>query len=311
MPPDEQALALLRRRARAGFRPVERLTVREARAACAAYLALQGKPEPVARVGELLVPVGPFRLPVRLYYPDTSGPLPVLVHFHGGGWVSGDLPVYDSPSRTLANRTGCAVAVVDYRRAPEHRFPGPLEDCYAALCWIADHAASLDLDPARIGVCGDSAGGNLAAAACLRARQDNGPDLALQVLIYPVTDHNLDTPSYHEFAEGFGLQRAGMRWYWRHYLPCPAAGADPLASPLRAPDLSGLPPAVVLTAECDPVRDDGERYAARLRAAGVPVRFRRFDGMIHATYLMAGALDRAGELADHIGHEVRSAFARE
>jgi acetyl esterase len=307
MPPHEQALALLRRRARAGVRPVEQLTVPEARAACARYVALQEDPEPVARVVRLLVP--PAGLAVRIYYPHTDGPLPALVHCHGGGWVSGDLSVYDSPSRTLANRTGCAVAVVDYRRAPEHRFPGPLDDCYTALCWIAEHATSLNLDPARIGVCGDSAGGNLAAAACLRARE-HGPELALQVLIYPVTDYNLDTPSYHEYAEGFGLQRESMRWYWRHYLPGPAAGADPLASPLRAPDLSGVPPAVVLTAECDPLRDDGERYAARLRAAGVPVRSHRFDGMIHAAYLMAGALDQAGDLIGHIGHEVRHALVR-
>jgi acetyl esterase len=295
-----QAAAALQALTRTGLPPPHRRTPAQARRAAAGFAALQGAAEPVARVVDVAGPV-----PLRVVHPHDDGPLPALVHFHGGGWVAGDLDLYDRPARALARHTGHAVVLVDYRRAPEHRFPAPLDDCCAATRWVVEHAPELGLDPARVGVSGDSAGGNLAAAVCLRLRAGSGPSPAGQVLIYPVTDHAMDTPSYRAYAEGYGLSAAAMRWNWRQYLARPEDGADPLASPLRAADLAGLPPAVVYTAELDPLRDEGERYAARLRAAGVPVVLRRWAGLVHGFFLMGAAIDRTGDVLAAAGRHLR------
>jgi acetyl esterase len=201
------------------------------------------------------------------------------------------------------------VASVDYRLAPESRYPVAAEDSYAALGWIVANAARLGIDPRRVAVGGDSAGGNLSAAVSLMARDRKGPALVYQVLIYPVTNHSLDTPSYHENATGYVLTREAMRWFWRHYLAREEQGREPLASPLVAPNLAGLPPALVITAACDPLRDEGEAYAARLRDAGVPVTLTRYDGMFHGFIRMTRFLDKARAAVDEVAGSLRKGFA--
>jgi acetyl esterase len=305
---DPQAQALLDQMQEAGAPPFEQMTVGEARQAAYAFIDLQGAPEDVASVGHRFVPGPVCDLPVRIYTPEGEGPFPALVYFHGSGWVILNIEVADIAARALTNRTGCVVVAVNYQKAPEHKFPVPFDDAYAATTWLAEHASELGIDPGRIGVAGDSAGGNLAAAVCLKARDEGGPSLAYQLLIYPVTDYGWDKPSYLENAEGYLLQRETMRWFWGHYLASEAEGDNPLVSPLRAPDLSGLPPALIVTAEFDPLRDDGELYGQRLREAGVPVKISRYDGMIHGFFYMAGVLDQTKNLYDEIGTEVRAAL---
>ncbi len=232
-------------------------------------------------------------IPVRLYRPDADATLPGLVYFHGGGWVIGSLDTHDATCRELAQKAGCAVVSVDYRLAPENRYPAAAEDCYAATCWVAENGGFLGIDANALAVGGDSAGGNLTAAVSLMARDRSGPSLRMQLLIYPVTDADFDTGSYRDNADGYFLTRDTMRWFWGHYVPDSAGRSDPYAAPLRAADLSGLPAALVQTAEFDPLRDEGEAYAARLREAGVPTTCTRYDGMIHGFFAM-GMLTRGG-----------------
>jgi acetyl esterase len=197
---------------------------------------------------------------------------------------------------------------VDYRLAPEHKFPVPLDDCYAATRHMAEHAGAFGVDPSRLAVGGASAGGNLAAAVALMARDRGGPRLAFQLLIYPITDYSFETASYAAYADGYWLTRSTMMWFWSHYLRKPEDGHHPYASVLRAPDLAALPAALVMTAELDPLRDEGEAYAARLRSAGVPVELRRLDGMIHGFFNMTGVLDQARQAIEDAGLALRSAF---
>jgi acetyl esterase len=221
-------------------------------------------------------------VPARLYAPPGAASSALVVFFHGGGFVFGSLDShYDVTCRALCAGAGCHVLSVDYRLAPEHPFPAAVLDADLALDWAAAEAAALGADPRRIVLAGGSAGGNLAAVAALRARDRGGPRACGQLLFYPVTDAPGPTPSYRDFAEGFYLTRADMDWFWRQYVPDPARGTDPAAAPLRAPDLAGLPPALVATAGHDPLRDEAEAYAARLRQAGVPVLLQRYPGMIH------------------------------
>jgi acetyl esterase len=252
---------------------------------------------PVGEVEELTVPGGEGQRPARLYRPAgaTDQTLPVLVFFHGGGFVIGDLDTHDNQARRLCRDLRALVISVDYRLAPEHPFPAPLDDCFAATRWVAEHAAELGGDPARVAVGGDSAGGNLATTVALRCRDEGGPTPAAQLLIYPVAD--LSTPdraSRLENAEGYLLTRDDMMWFESCYVPDGQA-TEPLASPLLA-DLDGLPPAVVVTAEYDPLRDEGDAYAEALRDAGVPVVHERFDGLIHGFFGM-GPLSAACEQA--------------
>ncbi len=306
MPLDPQCEALLKELKASGAKPVEECTVAEARANAFAYTDLQGEPEAVAAVEYRFIPGPTADLPLRIYTPEGNGPFPALVLFHGSGWVVANLDVCDAPARALANRTGCVVVAVNYQKAPEHKFPTPLDDCYVTTQWVAEHAGELDIDPARIGVAGDSAGGNLAAAVAQKARDENGPALAYQLLIYPATDFDVDTPSSLANAEGYLLQREGMRWFWEHYLASPEDADNPHACPLRARDFSGLPPAFVATAGFDPLCDDGKRYATALRDAGVPVTYRHYEGMIHGFFWMAGVLDQARALVEEIGKDVRA-----
>jgi acetyl esterase len=266
------------------------------------------RPE-VAAVKDLEVPGPAGAIPVRVYRPSHDEGLPLLVYLHGGGWTICSIETHDATCRQLANGAGCVVVSVEYRLAPEHRFPAAPEDCYAALEWTARNAGSLGGDAERLAVGGDSAGGNLSAAVSLMARDRRGPRLCHQLLVYPVTDHAFDTDSYRENAEGPLLTRDTMRAFWSHYLGSEQDGRHPYASPLRAADLAGLPPAHVITAEYDPLRDEGEAYAARLAAAGVPVVQRRYDGMIHGFFGFSELIDRARDAVADAVRELQRGFA--
>lgn len=281
MPLHPAAKAMLDEIAVAGLPPLETLSPEEARAQDDPTAGLTPV-EPVASVEDRTIPGPAGLIPVRIYYPEGRGPFPLLLYFHGGGWVLGSLDTADGVCRTLTNLTQSVTVSVGYRLAPEHPFPAAVEDCYAATVWAADHAIELGADPRRIVVAGSSAGGNLAAAIALLARAHSKPRIAAQLLICPVLDRPDTTPSYRENAEGYDLTRAEMFWFWNHYMPDKTWEDDPRAAPLQAAELSGLPPAVIMTAEYDPLRDEGKLYADRLRDAGVPVYLKRCDGMIHS-----------------------------
>ncbi|HEX7037211.1 MAG TPA: alpha/beta hydrolase [Pseudomonadales bacterium] len=255
-------------------------------------------PTPVADVTNRRI-AGPEQdLDLRIYTPDAPAPTGGLVYFHGGGWVIGDLDSHDETCRRLCRGAGVRVVAVHYRRAPETTYPGAAEDCYAATAWVAAHAGELGIDASRLAVGGDSAGGNLAAAVTLMARDRGGPSLAFQLLIYPVTAADFDTASYRENGEGYLLSRRGMQWFWDQYVPDPAQREEPYAAPLRARSFEGLPPALVQTAEYDPLRDEGEAYAAALERAGVPVELTRYDGLIHGFFGMQEAVAAARPALD-------------
>ena len=294
MPLDPQIQALREQRARSGAAPLYTLTVAQARAAdLAAIRADGGSPRPVHAVTDHRLPGPAGDLPVRVYRPSDERPLPVLLYFFGGGWTLGSIDTADLLCRTLADEVGCLVVTVGYRLAPEHPFPAAVHDCHAALRWIASHAGELGADPSRLAVGGDSAGGNLAAAVTLLARADGVIDLVGQLLVYPNTDQSADDASMRDNADPWLFNHHSVAWYTGHYLASPGDAADPLASPLRAADLSRLPPALVITAEYDPLRDQGEAYARRLAEAGVPVELSRYPGMAHGFFAMAGTVDAA------------------
>ena len=258
---------------------------------------LGGEKASVSRVinQDIPGPAGP--IPVRIYVPESSGPLPVVLHFHGGGWVNGSLETHDNASRKIARYGQVIVVAVDYRRAPEHPFPAPLQDCYAALQWVSLHAADFGGDGTRLGVVGDSAGGNLTAVTALMARDRKGPKISAQVLLYPSTNiATMDTESHRNFATGYLLTRAGLERFSDFYTPNPQDRTKPEVSPLLAKDLSGLPPALVITAEFDPLRDEGEAYADRLKKAGVKTTAKRYPGVTHG-FIAAQRILPQAELA--------------
>jgi len=310
MPVDPQIQALLDEMRALGAKPFEELSVAEARAAAWSFAALQGEPEEVASVEHTFIPGPTAELPVRIYTPAGKGPFPGLVYFHGSGWVVLNIAVCDTTMRALANSTGCKVVAVNYQKAPEHPFPIPFDDCWAATTWVFEHAEELDLDAARIGVLGDSAGGNLAAAVALKARDEGAPKLAFQGLIYPAVEHGWETGSAHENAEGYLLQRESMHWFWDHYIPDKSLTSDWRVSPLLADDHAGLPPAFIATAEFDPLRDDGRAYHAKLHDAGVPVTYVEYDGMIHGFYWMQGIADGARRLHADLAEAIREALQK-
>jgi acetyl esterase len=289
---DPQVRDLLDMIAAAGNPPMSEQTPEEARAGFAALAALAGPAEELVPVEDRSVPGPAGDIPVRLYRPGSDGPLPVVVYFHGGGFVIGDIATHDAICHRLAAGVPALVVSVDYRLAPEHPFPAAVEDCDAATGWVSAHAVELGADPARLAVAGDSAGGNLATVVARHARDRGGPPVAFQLLIYPGIDMTRSFPSHSENGEGYLLDTDTMTWFLGNYL----ADADPRhpdASPIFAEDLSNLPPALVLTAEFDPLRDEGETYAQRLREAGVVATTSRYDGMIHAFYGLDGILDSA------------------
>jgi acetyl esterase len=309
MPLDPQVQDFLERLAAARMPPVQEMTVEQVRAQMNLSTRFLGPLPRVARALDRRIPGPGGELRVRIINPHgaPTGPRPVLVYFHGGGWVLGNIESHENICRALANSAGMIVIAVEYRLAPEHCFPAAALDAYAATAWAAAHATEIGGDPQRIAVGGDSAGGNLAAVACLMARDRGGPKIAYQVLIYPITDYNLESASYRECAEGYFLTRVEMAWYWEHYVPKLEDRWHPHASPCRAGDLSRLPPALVITAEFDVLRDEGETYASLLQAANVPVQVSRYAGVIHGFIRRYAFFDQGKSAIEEIARELRSA----
>lgn len=293
MPVDPQIQALLDRSAH--LPGIHTLSVADARARYDALVKVLPPSALIARVAEQSIDGPGDTLKLRIYTPEGTGPFPVIVFFHGSGFVLCSLDTHDGMCRNLCGGAGALVISVDYRLAPEHRFPAAPDDCLAATRWVAIHAAELGGDPARLVVAGDSAGGNLAAVTALRIRDEGGPRLLGQLLLYPATAHcTADMPSYAENADGYGLTRATMEWFWSHYAD-PSAATNPHAAPLIATDLARLPPALIQVAEYDPLRDEGIRYAQRLAEAHVPTNLSRWEGMNHGFLFWVNHVDAATE----------------
>ena len=307
MPLHPQAQGLMDVIISSGAPPLYELSVEEARALPAQLAELFGSGPDVAAVRDIAIPGPGGDIGARVYEPSADPP-GTIVYYHGGGWVIGTLDTWEAPCRTLAVDSGCRLVSVDYRLAPEHPFPAAADDAYAALVWSAANLAG----GKPVVVAGDSAGGNLAAVTSLRARDEGGPAIALQVLVYPVADHDLATAAYAEHGDsGLFLGTKDMAWFWDQYTPNTADRSNPYASPLRASDHSKLPPAYVVIAEYDPLRDDGLAYAAKLRAAGVPVTVRRYDDQMHAFFTMVNLIDAANEAMAEAGREIRAAVGAE
>ncbi len=295
MPIDKDARAVIEQMKADGpryLKPVQQIRDE----ALAALRANPPKKEAVARVEDRRIPGPVGDLLVRIFTPDRPTPMPVISYIHGGGWTLGSIETHDASCRMVANMVGAIVVASEFRLAPENKFPAALDDVYAATLWAWENAAALGGDPDRLAVIGNSSGGNLAAAVSLMARDRGTPRIAYQALICPATDYRFDTRSAIDNAEGYGLTTAEMKWFWNNYLHTEYEANHPYACPMRALDLTGLPPACVLTAEFDPLRDDGNSYAERLKAAGVPVHHHCFEGMIH------------GFLRDNMASQARSAL---
>jgi acetyl esterase len=303
---DPQIRAILEQAEAEDGAPLETLSPAEARQSAIDGLAdWRGVPEPLAKVENLVVAGPEGTIPIRVYSPDSATRRPALVYFHGGGWVVCDLDTHDNICRAIARRSGAVVVSVDYRLAPEHKFPAAVVDCYAATRWVFENADLLGVDPGRIAVGGDSAGGNLATVVAIQSRDQSGPPIRLQVMVYPVTNlSSFDTPSYREFADGYNLTVAEMEWFRGHYLTSPDDALCSHASPLLAPDLRDLPPALIITAECDPLRDEAEAYARRLEDSGVPVRYTSYKGMVHPFFSWQGGVRQAHEAIAEIAAAV-------
>lgn len=308
MPLDPAVAALLEQMNDPNAPAMTELTPDEARAGFAQLAALQGEPEQVASVEDRKVPGPSHEIPVRIYKPSTDANLPVLVYFHGGGWVLMDVETHDPLCRALANATGCAVVSVDYRLAPEHKYPAASDDCFAATKWVHDHAAELGVDPTRIAIGGDSAGGHLTAVVAQLARDRGGPPLVFQLMHCPVTNLDYSTASYRDNAEGYMLTRESMEWFWNHYLPSPEKGVEAMASPLLG-DTKNLPPALVQTAEFDPLRDEGKAYADKLKASGVPVTYHNYEGVTHDPFLFFGVVKQGRQNIDEAAEHLKKAFS--
>jgi acetyl esterase len=309
MPLDPQVKAMLDQMA--GLPPFEALSVEEARAQAIQRSAASKLPKlAVTSVVNRVIPGPAGDLPVRIYTPNGSGPFPLMVFFHGSGFVVCNLDTHDGTARNLCSAGGCVVVSVDYRLAPENKFPAGPDDCYAATKWAAAHARELNADASHIVIAGDSAGGNLVAVTALMVRDKGGPALCGQLMIYPVTDYYTPGhPSYVDNAEGYGLTAAGMRWFWGHYLSHEAEADNAYASPLRAGNLRGLPPALIITAEYDVLRDEGESYGKRLAQAGVPTKVTRYDGMHHGFFQMYGLVDKAKTALEEAAAWLKERFA--
>ena len=307
---DPQARAFLDQMAAAGGPQLHELPPEVAREAVTGLTAqLGGPPEDVAEVRDLAIPGPAGTIPARVYVPSGATPLPVLVYYHGGGFVVGSIDGWDPIMRSLANASGCAVVSVDYRLAPEHKFPAAIDDAYAALEWVAREAGSFGGDPARLAVGGDSAGGNLAAVVSILARDRSGPKIALQLLVYPLTDQDFSRASYAKYGENHFLSLDMLRWFSAHYTT-PETADDWRIKPLNAASLRDLPPAHIIVAECDPLHDEGEAYAERLRAEGNAVTFVRYPGMIHGFFTFPAALDQGRQAIADAGTVLRTTFVR-
>ena len=307
-----QILRVLEVMVEANLRPIEAMSPAEARAQMEAT-AQSRKAEPLSvdRVEERLIPGPASDIRLRLYWPNGTAPVPAVVYYHGGGHVIGSLDTHDLIARNLSAGVGALVASVDYRMGPEHKFPAAVDDSFAALKWVHAHGKELGADPDRIGVHGDSAGANLAAVVALMARDTGSPKLRLQSLVYPVADYRLAGGSYDQYAEGYGLlTRQSMVWFRNHYLRSPQDAEDWRASPIKASSFAGVAPAIVITAECDVLHDDGEGYAEALRRAGVPVEYKEYSGMIHGFFGMMPVVDDAMNAQRAVWAAFKLAFAR-
>jgi len=308
VPLDPQVQIILQQETERGLPPYNELSPLEARQQ---MLSLSPPVDPelsVRKVDDLRIS-GPLNeIPIRLYYPEGTSPYPVIVYFHGGGWVIGNLETHNAICHALAKTSGCLVAAVDYRLAPEHRYPAAIEDAYAATSWICKNADRIQADPLRMAVMGESAGGALATVVSMMARDQDDRRIALQVLVYPVTDNNFNTSSYLNYGEGYSLTRDLMIWFWNHYLGNKENAGQPYASPLRAENLSNLPDALILTAEYDPLCDEGESYAKKLQESGVNVTLTRYDGMIHGFFRMTSKLDKAKGALTQVTDEIKRIF---
>jgi acetyl esterase len=298
---DEATSKLLAEMAASGMKPLHEMTPEEARGLGGMLCEMYGPGPDVARVTEASIPTPDgAAIGARIIVPNDA-PTAVIAYLHGGGWVIGALDEFDTLGRQMAQRTGAAVVLIDYRLAPEHRYPTAAEDAWTGVTWVADHIEEIAGARVPLIVGGDSAGGNLTAIVTQRAKAEGGPEIALQVLVYPVTDADVDNATYLDPENQLMLTRESMIWFWNHYAPDPSVRANVDASPLHAEDLSGLPPAVVLTAEHDVLRQEGEAYAERLRAAGVPVEQKRFPGQMHGFFTMVNVLPGAADALEYVG----------
>lgn len=310
-----QVVAALEAAKKLNLRPIEAMTPDEARRQMEeTSQSRKAEPLPILQVEDAMIPGPAGSMGLRLYWPQASEtsttPVPAIAYYHGGGHVIGSLDTHDLIARNLCHGAEALVMSVDYRMGPEHKFPAAVEDSFAALEWLHANAASLFADPARLGVHGDSAGANLAAIVALMARDKGAPKLKLQSLVYPVADYTLSGPSYVTFAEGYGLlTRAAMQWFQRHYLRALDDAEDWRASPIKAQSLAGVAPAIVLTAECDVLHDDGQGYAEALKRAGVAVEYREYPGMIHGFFGMTPIIDDAMVAQRAVAAAFKRAFA--
>ena len=312
MPLHPQMKELMDRRVALGLPSNLDVTPEEARAnSIAGRLAIPSDQEPVGEISERTIPGPGSDLPIRIYRPATDGPHSLIMLFHGGGWVVGNLDSEDSMSRGLVNRVNAVLVSVDYRMAPETRFPGAPEDCYTATVWAVEHADELGVDASNLAVAGTSAGGNLSASIAQIARDRSGPVIKHQVLFCPVIDYDFDRPSYLENAEGYGLTRDNMIWFWEQYLGPDGDGHNPYASPIRAADFSGRADATVISAQYDPLLDEAADYAAALKAAGNDVTYTEYPGMTHGFNGSLGLLDAAVEACEEASKHILTSFAKE
>jgi acetyl esterase len=310
MPLDPQAQAMLDQMKALGVPALESLSPADSRTMMTQMREARGLAiEPVAKVEDRRIPGPAGEIAVRIYTPAGNGPFPVLVFYHGGGWVIGDLDSHDATCRSLTNQAGCVTVAVDYRLAPESKFPAAVDDAYAATRWVANHAAELNADPRRLAVGGDSAGGNLAAVVSILARDRREPAISFQLLIYPATDAALDTHSHRTFTDYF-LTAGAVRYFYGHYLRADADKRDPRVSPALTRSLRGLPPAHIITAEFDPLRDEGEAYGRKLTEAGVAATVTRYDGMIHGFFGWTPMLDKAKQAVADASAALRKAFTQ-
>ena len=266
--------------------------------------ALAGPVEPVHHIINRFFPGPTADLPIRIYRPTTATDAPAIVYFHGGGWVLNFLDIYDASLARLANQSGATIISVNYQKAPEHPFPIPFDDCYATLLWVIANAAELQIDPSKIGVAGDSAGANLASAVAIKAR-DNKVSVAFQLLIYPCNGRDFQTESYIKNATGYGLSTQAMEWFWDQYLQGDVHDSNPYAVPMKAASFSDLAPAIIITAQYDPLISDGERYAELLQRDGVSVIYKEYAGMIHGFFTNMAVTPTARESIDFVAREIK------
>jgi acetyl esterase len=304
MPLAPEIKAFLEKQAASGAPAVWEAPLSEIRANTQGRMATSGPVEPIREISNRFIPGPTSDLPIRIYRPTDVPSAPAIVHFHGGGFVLNYLDMYDASMSRLANQSGFTIIGVHYQKAPEHPFPTPFDDCYTTLLWVLAHADELKIDATKVGVAGDSAGATLASAVALKAR-DNKIPLAFQALIYPCNGRDFTTDSYINYATGYGLSTQAMKWFWDHYLQGNQHDQNPYAVPMTADSFKDLAPAIVITAEYDPLRSDGEKYAALLEGDGVQVTYKQFDGMIHGFFTNMAVTPKAEVAIDYVAAELK------